>query len=232
MPARAAGRLHAAVVGVEQIDADLGAVGVARLGGLDEPDPRAHEQRLDGRDGHVERGGEVGVRHAVDLAHQQRRALLLGQAADVGDQPAQVLAALGLLDRVVQRLARDLEDLGGGRDRAAQVVDAAVVGDAVEPRAHVHLAVVGAQRAVGADEHVLQHVLGVLARAGAQHLAHVGEQPLAIAVVDRPERVVAAAPEQREQLLVRAQPQQGWAERNPAECGWCVDCGSFHCRRL
>ena len=50
VPARAAGGLHAAVVGAEQVVADLGAVGVARLGGLDEPDPRAHEQRLDRRD--------------------------------------------------------------------------------------------------------------------------------------------------------------------------------------
>ena len=78
---------------------------------------------------------------------------------------AQVLAALGLLDRVVQRLARDLEDVGGERHRAPQMVDAAVVGDAVEPRAQVDVPVVGAQRAVGADEDVLQHVLGVLARA-------------------------------------------------------------------
>ena len=79
-----------------------------------------------------------------------------------------------------------------GRHRPAQVVDAAVVGDAVQPRAHVHRARVGAQRAVGAHEHVLQHVLGVLTRAGAQHLAHVGEQALAVAVVDHPERVVVA----------------------------------------
>ena len=90
-----------------------------------------------------------------------------------------------------------------------------------------------AQRAVGADEHVLQHVLGVLPRAGAQHLAHVGEQPLAIAVVDRAERVVAPAAEQRQQLLVRAQPEQRTARAEAApSAGWCVECGRFHCRRL
>ena len=108
--------------------------------------------------------GEVGVGHAVDLAHQQRRALLLGQAADVGDQAAQVLAPLGVLERVVQRRARHLEDVGGRGHRAAQVVDAAVVGDAVEPGAHVDRALVGAQRPERAHEDVLQHVLGVLAR--------------------------------------------------------------------
>ena len=167
--------------------------------------------------------GEVGVGHAVDLAHQQRGALLLGQPADVLDQAREVLAPLRLLDRVVQRLARHLEDLGRRRRRAAQVVDAAVVGDPVQPGAQVDLALVGAQRAVGADEHVLHHVLGVLARAGGEHLAHVGEQPLAVAVVDRAERVVAAGAEQGEQLLVGAQPQQRSAERNPAQAR-CVKC--------
>ena len=162
--AGAAGRLDAAVVGGDQVVADDGAVGAAGLGGLDEPEPRAHEQRLDGRDGDVERGGEVGVGHAVDLAHQQRRALLVGEAADVGDQAAQVLAPLRVLERVVQRGPRHLEHVGGGRHRAAQVVDAAVVGDAVEPRADVDRALVGAQGAERAHEDVLQHVLRILAR--------------------------------------------------------------------
>ena len=104
----------------------------------------------------------------------------------------------------------------------AQLVDAAVVGDAVEPGAHVHRAVVGAQGAVGAHEHVLQHVLGVLARAGREHLAHVGEQPLAVAVVDDAERLVVAGAEQRDELLVGAQAQQRAAEREAAEC-----CGAW-----
>ena len=147
---------------------------------------------------------------------------MLGQPADVVHELGQVLAPLGLLDRVVQRLARDLEHVGRRRHRAPQVVDAAVVGDAVEPRAQVHVAVVGAQRAVGAHEDVLQHVLGVLARAGAQHLAHVGEQPLAVAVVDDAERLLAAGAEQRQQLLVRAQAQQRRAERQSCQAHRCV----------
>ena len=61
--------------------------------------------------------------------------------------------------------------------------------------------VVVAQRAVGAQEDVLQDVLGVRARA-AQHLARVGEQALAVAVVDGPERVVVAHPEERDELVV------------------------------
>ena len=44
---------------------------------------RAHQQRLDGRDRDAERVRHLGVGHPAQLAHQQRRALLLGQPADV-----------------------------------------------------------------------------------------------------------------------------------------------------
>jgi hypothetical protein len=124
----------------------------------------------------------------------------------------------------VERLARDLEDVDGRRDRAAYVVHAAVVGDAVEPSAQVDVAVVGAQCPVGADEDVLQHVLRIVTRTGAQHLAHVGEQPLAVAVVDGAERLVVTGPEERDQLLVRAEPQQRRAERPPSQAHRCVQC--------
>src|SRR3954467_240232 len=111
---------------------------------------------------------------------------------------------------------------GGGRDRPAQVVDAAVVGHAVQPGAHVHLAVVVAQRPVGPHEHVLEHVLGVLARGRREHLAHGGAQPLPIAVVQHAEGFVVSVTEQRHQLLVRAQPQQRTAERQATQCCWGV----------
>ena len=119
-----------------QVGADLDAGGVARLGGLHEADAGAHEQRLDRGDADVVGVGEVGVGQALELAHQQRRALLLGQAPHVGDQAAEVLAALGLGQRVLQRGAgRASSTPRAGGDRAPQLVDAAVVGDAVEPGA-------------------------------------------------------------------------------------------------
>ena len=136
---------------------------------------------------------------------------------------AQVVAALGLFDGIVQRLARDVEDLGRRRYRTAQMVDAAVMSDAVEPRADVHLAVVVAQRPVRAHEDVLQHVLGILARAGREHLAHVGEQPLAIAVVQDPEGLVVAGAERGDELIVRAHAQQADASREAVECCGGVD---------
>ena len=232
VPARAAGRLDAAVVGGEQVAPDLAAVGVARLLRLDQPDPRPHEQRLHRGHRDVERAGELRVAEPVDLAHQQRRALLLGQPADVGDEPLEVLAPLRLVDRVEQRLARHLEDLRRRRVRPPQVVDAAVVRDAVEPGAHVDRAAVAAQRPERAHEHVLQHVLGVLARMRREHLAHVREQPLAVAVVEHAERLVGACAEERDELLVGAQPQQRGGKREPTQSSWRVQRGGFHSLRL
>ena len=149
--------------------------------------------------------GEVGVGEALELADDQRRALLLGQRVEVGDEPPQVLAALGLGDRV-GAAGEQLVGLQRRRGRAAHVVDAAVVGDAVEPRPHGDVALAGAQGAVGAQEDVLHDVLGL--GVPAQHVAHVGEQALVVAVVERAERVLAAGAEEREQLLVGAQAQQ------------------------
>jgi hypothetical protein len=226
--ARVGGGLDATVAAGGEVGPDVVAVGVAGLGRLHEPDASADEQRFDGRDGDVERDGEVGVGHAVHLPHEQRRALLLRKPADVLDQAREVLAPLRLLDGVAQRLARELEDVGRRQDRAAQVVDAAVVGDPVEPGTDVDVARVGPQGSVRAHEHVLQEVLGVLPRAAPQHLAHVGEQALAVAVVDDAERLVAPGAEERQQLIVRAQAQQRHPDRPAALPGRCTHCRGFH----
>ncbi len=58
--------------------------------------------------------GHVGVGHPAQLAHEQRRALLIGQSADVGDQPPERLALVGLGDRVVHRRAQQLRCTSGG----------------------------------------------------------------------------------------------------------------------
>jgi hypothetical protein len=101
------------------------------------------------------------------------------------------------------------------------VIDAAVVRDAIQPGLDVDVAVVVAQGAVRADEDVLQHVFGVLARACREHLADVGEQPLAVAVVQHAERVVVAAAQEPDQLLVGAQAQQRTRDREATDrsCG-------------
>jgi hypothetical protein len=104
------------------------------------------------------------------------------------------------------------------------------VGDPVQPGAQRELAIAGPQPPVGAHEHLLHGVLGV-DRGARQHLPRIGEHPLAIAIVDDPERVLVAGSEQRDELLVGADPEQRATDRNPcprqSTCR-CWDGGSFH----
>ena len=193
MAARAGARAHPAVAGAGELLADVLTGGVARLRGLREAHPGADEQRLDGRLTDVERVAELLVAEALELAHEQRRALLLGQAArGRSTRRRRSLAALGGERRVQPRVALLLDDLGRLRARAPQLVDAAVVRDPVEPGLQRDGPLVGAQRAVRAQEDVLEDVLGVVAHPRRQHPPHVGEQPRLEAVVDDAERLVVA----------------------------------------
>ncbi len=92
---------------------------------------------------------------------------------------------------------------GGG---AAQVVERAVARDPVQPRAHVDLALVGEHGVEGGGEHLLQDVLGVLARG--EHVPAEGQQARLVARAERLEGGVLAAAGQRDQALVRLQAQQ------------------------
>ena len=221
-------RTQPAVVGEDQLLADVGACGVAGFERLAERQPRAHEQRLHRRHRDPERARHVGVGHSAELAHQECRPLLLGEPAHVRDQAPERLAPVGLVDRVVNRRAQELQHLGRRWGRPAQLVDAAVVGDAVEPGPERELAVVGPQARIRAYEDVLKCVLRVLAVG--EHLPRVGEQPLPVAVVDHPEGVVVTRPEQRYELLIRSETKKWRPDRcpRPGNCSRCWEGGSFH----
>ena len=102
------------------------------------------------------------VAHPAQLAHEQGRALLLGQTTDVGDEPAQGVALLGSRRRVLLVGHRRVGRIDRNRLVVAQDVDAAVVGDPIQPRPQGEVAVVGAQSVVGAYEDLLKGVLGIL----------------------------------------------------------------------
>jgi hypothetical protein len=203
-------------MGAGEVGADLDAGDVACLGRAHQADAGPDQQRLDGRDAHTVRVGEVGVGRSLELAHEQHRALLGGQAAHVGDQPAKVLAALGLGQRIGLRRAHELEPLQRDGDRAAQLVDAAVVGDAVQPRAQRDRPPVRAQGRVRAQEDVLERVLGIVPRAR-QHLAHVGEEALVVTVVDDPEGLLVARAEEGHELVVGPQTQERRRKRDSGQ---------------
>jgi hypothetical protein len=139
------GRPDAAVVGLDELLADHCAGGVARGRGLREPEPGSDEKRFDRADRDPERARQLGVRHPRQLAHQQRRALLLGELADVFDQPSQRLPEIDLRQRVVGARPHKVEHLGGRRRRPAELVDAAVVGDPEQPRSQRQVPVRRAQ---------------------------------------------------------------------------------------
>ena len=63
------------------------------------------------------------------------------------------------------------------------MVERAVARDAIEPRAHVDLALVGEDGVEGGGEDLLENVLGVLARG--EHVAAEGEQARLVAAAER-----------------------------------------------
>ena len=159
--ARNAACTDATVVGSCQLGADLLACGISRFDSGREADSGPNQQRLHRRDGQVQHPGDLAVGHPTQLAHQKRRTLLVGKAANIDDQPAQRLAMLTLHHRVAGQAGSQLKCLENGRHRPPELVNAAVVGDAVQPGPQAQLAAVGAQAGVRTNEHVLEHILGV-----------------------------------------------------------------------
>ena len=230
VPAGGRRRADAAVVAVGDLVTDLCAGRLPRLERGGERNACADEDRFDGRHRHAQRVGELGVAHPRQLAHQQRGALLVGQAANVLDQARERLALLGGRDRVGDRAGGGtLDRRRRDRHRPADLIDAAVVGDAIQPCAEGEIAVARPQPVVRLEEHVLERVLGVLPRRR-QHLAGVGEQPGPVAVVDDPEGLVVPGTEERYELIVRAESKPRRAERTPlpGECRRCLESGRFH----
>jgi hypothetical protein len=152
----------ATIVGQGELIANRDAGGVARFYSQGEADPRPDQERLDGRHRDIHGRGHVGVAHPSELAHEQGRALLCRQPVQIGDQSPQRLALLDLRDRVVRGPAALLQDRGRRRYGPAELVDATIVRDPVQPRAQRELATVGPKSRVGTDEDVLERVLGIL----------------------------------------------------------------------
>ena len=127
-----------------ELEPDLLAGEQPRLGGLGQAHACAHEQRLHARHRGVHRLGDLVVGERVDLAQQQCGALGLGQLLHVGHDLAELLAAVhGLGGGGAVVALEDVHRVLPGRARLAQVVQAAVARDPVEPRARVDRPVVG-----------------------------------------------------------------------------------------
>ena len=197
-----------ALGGLGELEADVVTGELAGLARLGERDPGPHEQALDARDGGVHGLGDLLVAHRVDLAEEECRALGLREMGDVLEEVAELLAVLDPLEggdpvHMGVRVHRVL----AVRGRLAKVVEAAVAGDPVEPRAHRDRAPVGDHRVVGGDEDLLEHVLGVLGRA--QHLAAEAEEARLVALHESVEGVLVALAGQRDEVLVGLEAEKG-----------------------
>ncbi len=131
-----------------------------------------------------------------------------GQVADVVEQLAELLALVNLVGGGGAVLGEvDVHRVDADGLVAAQMVQAAVARDAVEPGPDVDRPLVGEHRVVGGGQHILQHVLGVLARA--EHVPAEGEQAAVVAADEHLEGVLVAAADRGDEPLVRLKPEQG-----------------------
>ena len=100
----------------------------------------------------------------------------------------------------------DVHRVDADRRSTAKMVQRAVARDPVKPRPGVDRPVVGEHRVEGRRKHLLQHVLGVLARA--EHVAAEGEQARFVARAQRLEGRVLPMARQLDELLIGLQAQQ------------------------
>ena len=162
---------------------------------------RLEDQRLDLPRPHADHLAHLGMREVAELGEQQRRALVVGQRAQIVEQVAQIGALLDVGGEVLGRRHARVRKVVLLAPRA-QERDAAIARDRVQPRPHGlgHLA--GAERAVGGDERVLDDVLGVVD--APDHVAGEREQLQVVALEERLEGGhVATARRARELLVVR-----------------------------
>ena len=170
---------------------------------------------------HADHIADVLVREVAQLRENERRALVVRQPAEVDEQLAQVLAALDLDGQVVGRRHRFVEVVGRLPAPRPQHREAAVAGDGVQPRPQLDRLVGVDEVAVGAEERVLDRVLGLVGRA--EHVAAEGQDAAMVALVDLLEGGLRSRAHQGDEPLVRGQPQQPWraylqARRRP--CNW------------
>ena len=178
----------------------LADVGARRLAGGAPADQRfagLEHERLHLVPAHAEDLGDVVLGVIAELEEHERRALLVGQAAEVADERPQVRA---LLDLGGEAAGGD-----GARPPRAVLVEgelvaprpqhrqAAVARDRVEPGLDVLGRAVALEGAVGRQEGVLERVLGLLA--GAEQVPAEGEQRPGVAVVELLEGALVAAPD-------------------------------------
>src|SRR5829696_424828 len=170
--------------------ADLAARRLARGAALDQGAARAEREPLHAAHLAAEDLGDFGVPESSRLGEQQRGALLLGQLADIGQQLAQLRAALHVLAEAGRRQLVELRRMLTAR---AQHRYAAIARDRVQPRLERDIALITALKVlVCRGEGVLHRVLRLLAES--DHVAAEREDSGAVPLEDHLERALVPAP--------------------------------------
>jgi hypothetical protein len=166
----------------------------------DERGPRLEDERLDLLRCAPDHRRDLGMAQIPELEQDKGAALVLGQAGEVGDELAQVGAPADVVgEAVAARLDRVQRQVAVAARREHRA--AAVARDREQPRPDGLGRSPVAQRAVSADERLLERVLAVLA--AGERMAAEGEQRGVMPVVERCEgRLVSGAHEGREALVI------------------------------
>jgi hypothetical protein len=187
-----------------ELHADLRARRLPRSLGGDQRAAGLEHEGLDLVGPDAEDVADLGVGQGVELGHDERGPLLLGQLGHVAEDLAQVLA---LLDLGRETLGGDLVELVSGLLAAgAQHRVAAVAGDGEQPRSDVDLLARVRQLAVGGEERVLDGILGLVRVA--EHVSAKRQDRPVVAVIQRLERAVLTESDHLDQLVVGGQPPQ------------------------
>jgi len=186
---------------------------------LAEAPTRPEERALDDRSAHPHPAPDLGVRQPLQLAKHEDLVVVVRQPAECAAQIVQLLAAL---ERSVWgRAARDeggslalsvvirIERHFLGPARAAELVDAGVLGDLVDPGLERDRPVGRAHTAQSRDENLLGYVLG--APVVADHPQHIRDDPPAVTRVELAERPVVAAPNRADEIIIAGP--ENWLSR-------------------
>ena len=179
----------------------LRAGALPRRAAAHQPLPRLEDQRLDVLASHVEHARDLGVRVVPELEQHERSALVVRQPLDVLDEFPQLLAACDQARRTVELRTLDDDRVAAGvLANRAQLREAAIARDRVEPRAQRVGAPTAAERLVRRGERQLQRVLSPFTTP--QHVHAEAEQASPVPVDDLLKRALVPRADEREELLV------------------------------
>jgi hypothetical protein len=192
-------------VGLEEVRPHRLAGGGALVDDLHQRDARPVHDDPGGAWRDVQLGGQLLVGEPVELSPYQRVAVAGRQRAEILEQLAQVGTALVCRRRLVARCGReviaiDRVQVDAVGPHPAELVEAAVAHQPVEPWPQVHRAVVAPQRAVRAPQCLLHDILG--GAAIAQDPCGEAQQRCPVTVVDLLERRLVAGAKRGDKALV------------------------------